>query len=208
MTEGSASTESGFASSNADALSSEPPKSRGMTRMPLWFMAKLCPNQGDIQTETNRVSRNGTNKERQMHWDPDMKKKHKELFKNQPPRYISLDALVTSKPRHECSLFHDEIREEVVVTGILYNGNSADTYIIRFVHKNCLEQAKTLVPGTRIRIEKGRYDHRQGRLGAEFQVKRFSLAVAALSMSEQPTSNSRKTLELVFDMVWKIEVCQ
>jgi len=142
-----------------------------------------------------------------MHWDPDMKKKHKELFKNQPPRYIALDALVTSKPRHECSIFHDEIREEVVVTGILYNGNSADAYIIRFVHKNYLEQAKKLMPGTRIRIEKGRFDYRKGRLGAEFQVKYFSLANDSIRVSKQPTSQFRKNLELVFGMAWKIEVC-
>ena len=142
-----------------------------------------------------------------MHWDPDMKKKHKELFKNQPPRYIALDALVTSKPRHECSIFHDEIRAEVVVTGILYNGNSADAYIIRFVHKNCLEQAKKLVPGTRIRIEKGRFDYRKGRLGAEFQVKYFSLADDPIGFPEQPTPMLRKGLDLVFCLAWKIEVC-
>jgi len=142
-----------------------------------------------------------------MHWDPDMKKKHKELFKNQPPRYIALDALVTSKPRHECSIFHDEIREEVVVTGILYNGNSADAYIIRFVHKNYLEQAKKLMPGTRIRIEKGRFDYRKGRLGAEFQVKQFSLADDSIRTSEQPTLKLRENLNLVFRMAWKIEVC-
>jgi len=141
-----------------------------------------------------------------VHWDPDMDKQYKELFKNQPPRYIALDALVTSKPRHECSIFHDEIREEVVVTGILYNGNSADTYIIRFVHKNCLEQAKKLVPGTRIRIEKGRFDYRKGRLGAEFQVKYFSLADDSIRASEQPTLKARKNLELVFRKAWKIEV--
>ena len=142
-----------------------------------------------------------------MHWDPDMKKKHKELFKNQPPRYIALDALVTSKPRHECSIFHDEIRAEVVVTGILYNGNSADAYIIRFVHKNCLEQAKKLVPGTRIRIEKGRFNYRKGRLGAEFEVKHFSLADDSIPASEQPTLKLRENLNLVFRMAWKIEVC-
>lgn len=142
-----------------------------------------------------------------MHWDPDMKKKHKELFKNQPPRYIALDALVTSKPRHECSIFHDEIREEVVVTGILYNGNSADAYIIRFVHKKCLELAKKLGPGTRIRIEKGRFDHRKGRLGAEFQVKYFSLADEPMRASEQSAMKFCKNLELVFHLAWKIEVC-
>jgi hypothetical protein len=146
-------------------------------------------------------------RENQMRWDPDLSNEHKELFKHQPPRYVSLDAVVTSKPRHECSIFHDEIREEVVVTGILYNGNSADTYIIRFVHKNCLEQTKKLVPGTRIRIEKGRFNYRKGRLGAEFQVKYFSLADDSMSGSEQPTMEFRKNLELVFQMAWKIEVC-
>jgi hypothetical protein len=142
-----------------------------------------------------------------MHWDPDMDKKHKELLKNRPPRYIALDALVTSKPRHECSIFHDEIRQEVVVTGVLYNGNSADSYIIRFIHKNCLEQAKKLIPGTRIRIEKGRFNHRTGRLGAEFQVKYFSLADDSEYNSEQPNLKPRKNLELVLHLGWKIEVC-
>jgi hypothetical protein len=141
-----------------------------------------------------------------MHWDPDLSNEHRELFKSRPPRYIALDVLVTSKPRHECSIFHDEIRQEVVVTGVLYNGNSADSYIIRFIHKNCLEQAKKLIPGTRIRIEKGRFNYRKGRQGAEFQVKYFSLADNSQRIPKQPTLKFCKRLELVFPSAWKLEV--
>jgi len=111
-----------------------------------------------------------------MRWDPELKEHHWLRFRNKPPKYIALDALVTSKPRHECSIFGNEIREEVVISGILYNGNSADTYVIRFVHKNCVQQARKLAPGTLIRVEKGRYEYRGGRDGAEFQVKYFSLS--------------------------------
>jgi hypothetical protein len=67
--------------------------------------------------------------------------------------------------------------------------------------------ARKLVPGTRIRVEKGRYEYRKGRPLAEFHVKYFSLADDSIRVSEQPTQQSRKNLELVFHMAWKIEVC-
>ena len=66
--------------------------------------------------------------------------------------------------------------------------------------------ARKLVPGTRIRVEKGRYEYRKGRPLAEFHVKYFSLADGSTLVTETRPLNTRRSLELLFCKIWRIEV--
>ena len=91
------------------------------------------------------------------------------------PRYISVDIQVRSKPVTECSVIRGEPRPEVSFTGLVHNGNSSHSYIIRFIHKNEFELARNLKIGQTIRVHKGQFSKRKGRNGAEFEVRRSSL---------------------------------
>jgi hypothetical protein len=102
--------------------------------------------------------------------------------------YLSVEGTVTSKPRSECTIFQkrprknqsvDDFRrfnrEEVTVTAVLHLGSATASYVIRFVHSRCIDLARRLTPGTRIRIETGFFNYRPGRSQSEFWVKRFHL---------------------------------
>jgi hypothetical protein len=114
--------------------------------------------------------------------------------------YIAVDAIVTSRPRNECTIFQKTStaaqstkdfktrnREEVVVTGNIHIGGTSEPYIIRFVHKRCIQAARKLTVGARIYIEKGYFNYRPGRKISEFWVKHFHLKTA-------PTFNLHTTV--------------
>ena len=111
-----------------------------------------------------------------MRYDEEQNPQHK---RKQPsghsPRYISVDIQVRSKPVNECTEIRGKPRHEVSLIGLIYNGNSIDSYIIRFIHKNEVELARNLKIGQTIRVHKGQFSNRKGRHGAEFEVRRSSL---------------------------------
>jgi hypothetical protein len=110
-------------------------------------------------------------------------------------RYQTAEAIVTSNPRNECSIFQrsprviqterdfkKHNREEVVVTGIVYFPGFRDSYVIRFVSKHSVELARELTIGTRIYIDMGYFNHRPGRRNSEFWVKSFSLEQPSVTL--------------------------
>jgi len=96
-------------------------------------------------------------------------------------KYISTVAIVRTIPRNECSIFHEhKIREEVVVQATLQVGDTWLNYMVRFVHKRTIKQARSLRPGMKLYLEEGRFAERLGRCESEFWVKRFSIAPTPL----------------------------
>lgn len=119
-------------------------------------------------------------------------------------KYLSVDGIVTSKPRSECTIFQrhprrnqsvDDFRrlnrEEVTLTAVLHLGSATASYVIRFVHSRCIDLARRLIPGTRIRIEAGFFNYRSGRSQSEFWVKRFH----SLEASEQIRTRAVETYD-------------
>lgn len=105
-----------------------------------------------------------------------------------PISLISVDGIVASKPRSECTIFQKHPRqaqseadfrklnrEEVTVTAVLHLGATTTSYVVRFVHKRYIEAARRLMPGTRIRIDAGYFNYRAGHKSSEFWVKQFHL---------------------------------
>lgn len=90
---------------------------------------------------------------------------------------IPMEAMVVSKPDHQASIIRGKVRPEVTVRANLYNGNSSDTYTLRFIDERFLSLAARLLPGCRINIENGKFRKRHGRdsLESEFEVKRFTV---------------------------------
>lgn len=90
---------------------------------------------------------------------------------------IALEATVVSMPDHQATVIRGKVRPEVTVRANLYNGNSSDTYTLRFIDEHFLPFAERLQPGCRIHIENGKFRKRHGRdsLESEFEVKRFTL---------------------------------
>lgn len=87
-------------------------------------------------------------------------------------------------------------QHEVVVTGIVYEGNAATPYVIRFVHAKEVEAARRLVSGTRLHVRRGIYQERKGRKISEFQVRESELRELARMPSflrEVRESRTRKT---------------
>lgn len=122
-------------------------------------------------------------------------------------RYQSAEAIVTSKPRNECSIFQKRPRttqterdfkkhnrEEVVVTGIVYFPGFRDSYVIRFVNKHFIKLARELTIGTRIYIDMGYFNHRPGRKNSEFWVKSFSLEQPSIALEPLSLSASAQFL--------------
>lgn len=122
-------------------------------------------------------------------------------------RYQTAEAIVTSNPRNECSIFQKSPRatqterdfkkhnrEEVVVTGIVYFPGFRDSYVIRFVNKHFLELARKLTIGTRIYIDMGYFNHRPGRRHSEFWVKSFSLQQPSVTLEPLALSASAQLL--------------
>jgi hypothetical protein len=111
-----------------------------------------------------------------MRYEPDDGNQRKRKpAKDNKPRFIEVDVEIRSKPRDECIIRNGKIEHQVVATGLVFNGNSADGYIIRFTHKNEVKLARKLQAGQKIRVQKGRYEYRHGRSGAEFHVRKSSL---------------------------------
>lgn len=137
-------------------------------------------------------------------------------------RYLSVDGIVTSKPRSECTIFQkhprknqseDDFRrfnrEEVTVTAVLHFGSTTASFVTRFVHGRCIEMARRLAPGTRIRIEAGFLNYRPGRSQSEFWVKRFHL----LEASEQIRTRAIETHDAISltmrfgNQNWNVAIC-
>ena len=121
--------------------------------------------------------------------------------------YQTAEAIVTSKPRNECRIyqkyprakqterdFKRNNREEVVVTGIVYFPGFRESYVIRFVHKRCIEIARRLTTGTRIYIAMGYFNHRPGRTNSEFWVTSFSLEQPSTTLEPLTLSASAQML--------------
>jgi hypothetical protein len=110
-----------------------------------------------------------------MWYDDDSSSKRKKRSdKTDLPRYISVDIEVRSKPRDECVIRNGRV-EHQVATGLVMNGNSSESYVIRFTHKNEVEFARKLVIGQRIRVARGRYLRRFKGSNTEFHVRESEL---------------------------------
>jgi len=122
-------------------------------------------------------------------------------------KYQTAEIVVTSKPRNECTIFQKHPRakqteqdfkrnnrEEVVVTGIVYFPGFRDSYVIRFVHKRCIELARKLTVGTRIYTDKGYFNYRPGRGNTEFWVKSCSLEPPSVALEPLALSASAQFL--------------
>ena len=102
-------------------------------------------------------------------------KKKRKARKSGVPRYISVDIEVRSKPRDECVIRNGRVEHQVAMTGLVMNGNSSESYVIRFTHKNEVELARKLVIGQRIKVVRGRYFRRFKRAATEFHVRESEL---------------------------------
>ena len=124
------------------------------------------------------------------------------------PTYISAEALITTKPKNECTLrqkkarknqtehdFRKLNREEVTVTATLFTGAVRSSYVLRFFHKNFIVAARQLTPGQRIRIDAGRFNLRPGRKQSEFLVKNFSV-ISDYESQIPMTSNLKSELNV------------
>jgi hypothetical protein len=108
---------------------------------------------------------------------------------------IALEATVVSEPDHQATVIRGKVRPEVTVRANLYNGNSSDTYTLRFIDERFLPLAARLQPGCRIHIENGKFRKRHGRnpLESEFEVKRFTVIRGELKPEIPPRRmNSRR----------------
>ena len=161
-------------------------------------MAKLCHRQ-ESGIQTNPTETQGMEPP-SMRYDPQdrwyskdnhlkpLRRARRRKPQPKPISLISVDGIVTSKPRSECTIFQKHPkdaqseadfrklnREEVTVTAVLHLGATTAPYVVRFVHKRCIEAARRLMPGTRIRIDAGFFNYRAGRESSEFWVKQFHL---------------------------------
>lgn len=121
--------------------------------------------------------------------------------KNQPapPRYVSIDVLIRSKPRDECTIFHDEIRHEVTTTALIYNGNSADLYVLRFIHPKEVQHARQLVVGQKVHVERGQFSYRHGRSEPEFIIRKSELRPAP-ALSSLAITGRQTIVKELFDL--------
>lgn len=122
---------------------------------------------------------------------------------------IELEATVVSMPDHQATVIRGKVRPEVTVRANLYNGNSSDTYTLRFIDERFLPLAARLQPGCRINIENGKFRKRHGRnpLESEFEVKRFSVTRGELKPEIPPRRMNRRRRKYLRALVlpgWKI----
>ena len=138
------------------------------------------------------------NSEDRYYSQRDPSKKHDAIKRLKRPRtmkpnvsrtnHIAAEAIITSSPKNECSIFQNVVRkqqterdfqklnrEEVTVTATLFTGAVQGSYVLRFVHRNCIKEAQRLTQGERIRITDGYFNYRPGRKNSEFCVNSFSL---------------------------------
>lgn len=177
------------------------------------------------------------NSEDKYYSERDASKKHDATKRRKRPRsmkpktsgakFITAEAIITSDPKNECSIFQNEVRkqqtekdfrelnrEEVTVTATLFAGAVRGTYVLRFVHKNCIQESRRLLKGERIRINEGYFNFRPGRKLSEFWVRSFELIedhnaetsissdiLAASNAAE--TSDSHQQTETVIDKLRK-----
>lgn len=146
----------------------------------------------------------------------DAKQLHRQRRMKPQPKPISLisvDGIVASKPRSECTIFQKHPRqaqseadfrklnrEEVTVTAVLHLGATTTSYVVRFVHKRCIEAARRLMPGTRIRIDAGYFNYRAGHKSSEFWVKQFHL----LKTTDIIRTTSTKVSKL---LIFRVQIC-
>jgi hypothetical protein len=106
---------------------------------------------------------------------------------------IALEATVVSKPDHQATIIRRNVRQEVTVRANLHNGNSSDTYTLRFVDPRFLALAGRLQPGNRIRAHNGKFKTRYGRdsLESEFQVKAFDVISGELRPAMRPPTRRK-----------------
>jgi hypothetical protein len=109
------------------------------------------------------------------HNEHSVSKRRSKFRKTDTPRYISVDVEVRSKPRDECVIRNGRVEHQVAMIGFVLNGNSAESYVIRFTHKNEVDLARKLVIGQRIRVLRGRYFRRFKGAGNEFHVRESEL---------------------------------
>ena len=107
---------------------------------------------------------------------------------------VELIATVVSMPDHQATVIRGKARPEVTVRANLYNGNSSDTYTLRFIDKRFLSLAGRLQPGCQINIENGKFRKRHGRdsLESEFEVKRFTVIRGELKSEAPPRRMNRR----------------
>lgn len=119
---------------------------------------------------------------------------------------------IRSKPRDECTIFRNEIRHEVTTTALIYNGNSADSYVIRFIHPKEVEFARQLVVGQTIHVERGQFSYRHGRYESEFVIRKSELRPVLL-LSAPAATDMKDTVSRFLDLLvlrpqsaWKFQL--
>jgi hypothetical protein len=129
--------------------------------------------------------------------DDSSSKRQNKSDKTDAPRYISVDIEVRSKPRDECVIRNGRVEHQVAMTGLVMNGNSSESYVIRFTHKNEVELARKLVIGQRVRVARGRYLRRFKGAVTEFHVRESELR----PLHEVTEKIRRKLREFIPDLV-------
>jgi hypothetical protein len=165
-------------------------------------MAKLCLQRKGRSNKSN-PSLKECHDEREKHMSQNehsVSKRQNKFRKTDIARYISVDIEVRSKPRDECVIRNGRVEHQVAMTGLVMNGNSSESYVIRFTHKNEVDLARKLMIGQRIRVTRGRYFRRFKGAATEFHVRESELR----SLFETNRRICRKLREFIPDLVLRI----